>query len=447
MRAYPADGTFVAAGGFVYRFAGGAPIYVSSWSNVGGSQPSTVEDPVAIANAGGGRPWNHVRQRPADGTFIAAGGYVYRFAGGAPLYVSNWNAVGGPQPSTVEDPVAIANADGPPPWNHVRQYPANGTFVAGGGTNSCGCVYVFAGGAPIYVSSWNAVGGPQPSTLVDQAALESGDGSVPWNHVHRYPANGTFVSVLSGAAYRIAGGAALPITSWSPFGGTQPSALIDQAAIDRAGGRIPWNHLVSVPTSGTLLEGLPSAHYWLVTGGCRSSAAAGSTAVSVNDAAADGIQLCVSKLNVIKSGTGSGMVTSTPAGIDCGTSCSHAYARGTTVSLTASADSGSTFAGWSGPCAGTTTCKLTMSAAESVTATFAKGSAPDACVVPRVKGRALKTAEHEIRTHHCQPGNVRHAFSKTFRRGYVISQSPSPGTHRKAHAKVNLVVSKGRASS
>src|SRR6185295_8217484 len=41
------------------------------------------------------------------------------------------------------------------------------------------------------------------------------------------------------------------------------------------------------------------------------------------------------------------------------------------VTLTASAAAGSTFAGWSGACAGTGACQVTMSAAASVTASFA----------------------------------------------------------------------------
>jgi CSLREA domain-containing protein len=77
-------------------------------------------------------------------------------------------------------------------------------------------------------------------------------------------------------------------------------------------------------------------------------------------------------LEVQKAGTGSGTVTSNPAGIDCGSDCSENYGEGTSVSLTATADSDSTFAGWSG--AGTTnpdgTRKVTMSEARSVTATF-----------------------------------------------------------------------------
>ncbi|MEI6205690.1 MAG: FG-GAP-like repeat-containing protein [Desulfuromonadales bacterium] len=75
-------------------------------------------------------------------------------------------------------------------------------------------------------------------------------------------------------------------------------------------------------------------------------------------------------LTAAKSGSGSGTVTSNPTGISCGSTCSSSFTSGTSVTLTASPDSGSTFAGWSGACSGTGTCNVTMSAAKSVTATF-----------------------------------------------------------------------------
>ncbi|HEY0796835.1 MAG TPA: hypothetical protein VGD64_13770, partial [Acidisarcina sp.] len=46
------------------------------------------------------------------------------------------------------------------------------------------------------------------------------------------------------------------------------------------------------------------------------------------------------------------------------------YNSGTPVTLSATAATGSTFAGWSGACTGTASCQVTMSAAKSVTATF-----------------------------------------------------------------------------
>ena len=75
-------------------------------------------------------------------------------------------------------------------------------------------------------------------------------------------------------------------------------------------------------------------------------------------------------LTTAKAGTGSGRVTSSPAGIDCGSSCSAEFDSGTSVTLSASAASGSEFSGWGGACSGSSTCTVTMDAAKSVTATF-----------------------------------------------------------------------------
>jgi YVTN family beta-propeller protein len=79
-------------------------------------------------------------------------------------------------------------------------------------------------------------------------------------------------------------------------------------------------------------------------------------------------------LTVTEPGSGSGQVSSSPAGINCSASsnlCAAPFAVGTQVNLTASASAGSSFAGWSGGgCSGTGTCQVTMSAAQSVTATF-----------------------------------------------------------------------------
>lgn len=73
--------------------------------------------------------------------------------------------------------------------------------------------------------------------------------------------------------------------------------------------------------------------------------------------------------------SGNGTVTSSPAGIDCGSTCSAGFAGATQVTLTAAPTNGAAFAGWGGACAGTsTTCTLTMSQAQSATATFSGGT-------------------------------------------------------------------------
>jgi len=76
-------------------------------------------------------------------------------------------------------------------------------------------------------------------------------------------------------------------------------------------------------------------------------------------------------LTIAKTGTGIGRVASTPAGIDCGSVCIYHYCPGETVTLTATANTGSTFTGWSGGgCSGTGQCVLTATCGQTVSANF-----------------------------------------------------------------------------
>ena len=77
------------------------------------------------------------------------------------------------------------------------------------------------------------------------------------------------------------------------------------------------------------------------------------------------------KLTVAKAGTGKGTITSSPSGINCGSTCSKTYSKATSVRLNATVTSGSVFAGWSGACTGTaTSCTVSVAAATTVGATF-----------------------------------------------------------------------------
>ena len=82
-------------------------------------------------------------------------------------------------------------------------------------------------------------------------------------------------------------------------------------------------------------------------------------------------------LTVTRSGDGSGTVASTVAGIECGTDCSEDYLSGRLVTLTASPEPGSHFAGWRGgtdwsgsSCSGMGICTVVMTQAHTVTAIF-----------------------------------------------------------------------------
>ena len=76
-------------------------------------------------------------------------------------------------------------------------------------------------------------------------------------------------------------------------------------------------------------------------------------------------------LAVTKIGTGTGSVTSSPIGINCGAKCGADFTSGTPVTLTADPASGSTFTGWAGACSGVSTnCLVIMSSGQTVTAVF-----------------------------------------------------------------------------
>ena len=69
--------------------------------------------------------------------------------------------------------------------------------------------------------------------------------------------------------------------------------------------------------------------------------------------------------------TGAGTVTSNPAGINCGQTCTASFPSGTAVTLTEAPSNGQAFDSWSGACSGTaTTCNVTITAATSVGAKF-----------------------------------------------------------------------------
>jgi hypothetical protein len=129
-------------------------------------------------------------------------------------------------------------------------------------------------------------------------------------------------------------------------------------------------------------------------------------------------------LTVSKTGIGSGTVSG-PAGIDCGSSCVANFKNGSPVTLNATATTGS-FAGWSGGgCSGISSCTVTMSGATAVTATF------DACVVPKLKGKKVKSAKKRLRNGDCRLGKVKH-------KGKVKKQNPKPGTVLPVDSKVNV---------
>jgi hypothetical protein len=159
--------------------------------------------------------------------------------------------------------------------------------------------------------------------------------------------------------------------SWTPpTTNTDSTPLTDLAGYKIYYGTAPKQYSQAVTVgnvTGYTVSGLTdgTTYYFAATAYNTAGVESGySNEVSKTTAALQQYTLAVSK-----AGMGTGTVTGT--GISCGATCTAAYNAGTVVTLTATPNTGSTFAGWSGGgCAGTGQCITTMNASQAVTATF-----------------------------------------------------------------------------
>jgi hypothetical protein len=129
--------------------------------------------------------------------------------------------------------------------------------------------------------------------------------------------------------------------------------------------------------NGTKVESFDPTH--LVTG-ARGIAVSGTTVYVANTEGNEVAEFTAGPakplLTVKKTGNGEGTVTSTPAGINCGTECTHEFEENEEVKLEETPTSGSKFAGWAGACSGTGACEVTMSEAKEVEAKFTSEAIP-----------------------------------------------------------------------
>ncbi len=124
--------------------------------------------------------------------------------------------------------------------------------------------------------------------------------------------------------------------------------------------------------------------------------------------AASGRELYVADLSAVlsvaKAGSGTGVVSSTPAGIACGTGCAETYPLGTWVTLAATPDSGSILAAWGGACSGAGACVVRIDQATSVTATFEPGKSISLDVVGPGGGTVTSSPAGMDCSSRCQVG-------------------------------------------
>jgi List-Bact-rpt repeat protein/ASPM-SPD-2-Hydin domain-containing protein/centrosomal CEP192-like protein len=127
--------------------------------------------------------------------------------------------------------------------------------------------------------------------------------------------------------------------------------------------------LTATPSTGSTFVG------W-TNGACSGT---GTCKITMNaDAHVDATFNGPPTLQINLPGSGTGNVTSSPAGINCPATCSATFPKGTVVTLTETVSGNSTFGGWDTACSGTGACSVTMNADQIVGATF--NGAPDFAV-------------------------------------------------------------------
>ncbi len=148
----------------------------------------------------------------------------------------------------------------------------DGAFVS---TTGGALAYRVVGGAPLPVTNWTPFGGPQPVRPLTAAQFAT---------LNPVPTNGTYVATPSGSLYRVAGGALLPILDQNLLGGAPPALTIDPADVSLAGSA--GSHLNAIPAVGTVVQGLPSGRLWTFTrtGRYATAASAAAAAIPVQDA-------------------------------------------------------------------------------------------------------------------------------------------------------------------
>lgn len=278
---------------------------------------------------------------------------------------------------------ASTNADAQAPFSNfgtcVDLYaPGNGIYSAtGSGTSnyatrsgtSAAAAFV-AGAAAIYLQTHPSASAYEVSTAITSLATANAVTSVGVGTPNRL-----LYSVIAGLSVVGPSSTSFPVQVGIGGNGGTGTVTGNGISCSSAGGST--NDCEQYFTAGTsvTLTATPGANSGVTWGGACDGANGTSCTVSVDGTTSVIVDFNVAQLTVIKSGTGTGTITSNPTGISCGTACSAAFALGSTVTLTATAATGSQFVRWSGaPCDGSTspTCAVTMATYgdQSVTAVF-----------------------------------------------------------------------------
>jgi len=141
--------------------------------------------------------------------------------------------------------------------------------------------------------------------------------------------------------------------------------------------------VADVSSTGQLTDGVAcgvaniSASYF-TSGNKSGNVVVGFMTVTVEGPASEGCPQGTATHNLsvnVTAGTADGVITSSPTGINCGSTCSAAFAASSSVALTAVPNAGKAFGGWTAGCTTVTgngglTCNVTMNTDVTVSASF-----------------------------------------------------------------------------
>ena len=298
-------------------------------------------------------------------------------SGGSLEFVATFGA------ATFEHVGFVTDSDSNPPWILLSTKDTTDTLFARTHTGSSAIDHAIPGtfiGTPHrYRIEWNAssVLFYVDGTLVDTQSVSiagplrilasefnaGGAGlSVDWLRASPYASSGSFTSRVFDAGQSVAWG----VLSWTSTTPAGTSVALFARHGDTAVPDVSWTAFASVSNGGTVGG---SSRYVQYRADLSTS---DPTQTPVLQDVAIGFTVSVAHtLTVTRTGAGAATsaVTSTPAGIDCGTTCVKSFAGGTVVTLTPSPGATYVFGGWSGD-ADCADGVITMDADKTCTAAF-----------------------------------------------------------------------------